>query len=141
MKDSSLAKNLILQKESIREFILSNKKWFITLAKLNYIESNQVLKIFNTCFFFWYTHYTAHGGASNTDAVCGAFCASDNRSASFAYWSIGAALSFKLDKIHIILFMVVLLVMVINVVFSLFILTLLLLILSGLLVLLYLLNY
>ena len=130
--------NLILAmwRESIRECILSNKKWFITLAKLNYIESNQVLININTC-FFWYTHYTAHGGASNASAVCGAFCASDNRSASFAYWAIGAALSFKLDKIHIMLFVVVLLILILIAVCFLLLLIIVTLLHVGILMLLY----
>ena len=84
---------------------------------------------------FKYTHYPAHGGASNASARCGVICIIYSAAFTNNSWLYGAALSFI--HIHIMLFLVVILIMVPIVVLSLFILPLLLVIPFVLMVLLY----
>ena len=41
---------------------------------------------------FFYTHYVVRGGPSANGALCGAFYVTTFYSASYTYWSVGAAL-------------------------------------------------
>lgn len=43
----------------------------------------------------WVTHYTLHGGDSSNGIYCGSFYVHAYRDASYIYFGVGAALSFK----------------------------------------------
>ena len=84
-------------------------------------------------FFFFITHYAAHGCHSNNGFYCGVFCIAANTTASDPYWGIGAALS----RVHIMLNVAVFLEIKLSVVLLMFLLLIFILMLSEVLVLLY----